>query len=331
MNKRGQSIIEYTLIAILVILGIVYMGPYVLRSVNSYFKLWDTGVQDSFEETLNQAPVNAIPNIPIDCKYISTTDEGCGGLPGSSCEAGYRQSTENWSPQGCNGAAISICTPDCNCCGLIKVGCGTYPLPTAGRVPSGPPTPIPDNCYYGQNLEISPCDSTTSCPTCTGGVTTGCIPPPTCVTDTSCPMPKCQGLLPDGAVLCPGTGLTEDTSYSYTTVANGSCPPVSSTTKCIYKCDANHIQNKDCAAQYHVSTVCGATGGNCSCSARSDLGEGWSTCTNNPNLAPFCANSDEIITSATSKPIDGKSNCGNPGDYVHGPQCLVDFKLSLKP
>jgi len=48
MNERGQSIIEYTLIAVLVILGIVYMGPYALRSVNAYFKLWDDSVQDSF-------------------------------------------------------------------------------------------------------------------------------------------------------------------------------------------------------------------------------------------------------------------------------------------
>ena len=33
--------IEYSLIAVLVILGIVIMGPYVLRSVGAHFKLWD--------------------------------------------------------------------------------------------------------------------------------------------------------------------------------------------------------------------------------------------------------------------------------------------------
>jgi hypothetical protein len=38
MNKRGQSIIEYALIAVLVILGIYFMGPYVLRSVGAHFK-----------------------------------------------------------------------------------------------------------------------------------------------------------------------------------------------------------------------------------------------------------------------------------------------------
>jgi Flp pilus assembly pilin Flp len=58
MNKHGQSIIEYVLIAVLVILGIVIMGPYVLRSVNAHFKLWDDGVQDSFTENITQAPVH---------------------------------------------------------------------------------------------------------------------------------------------------------------------------------------------------------------------------------------------------------------------------------
>src|SRR5476651_1166286 len=82
MNKCCQSIIEYALIAILVILGIVFMGPYVLRSVNAHFKIWDTGVQATFKEHITQAPVNDVPNIPTNCLCANapeTGPAGCGG------------------------------------------------------------------------------------------------------------------------------------------------------------------------------------------------------------------------------------------------------------
>ena len=137
MNKRGQSIIEYTLIAILVILGIVYMGPYALRSVNAYFKLWDDSVQDSFEENLNQVPVNAIPNISTNC-VCTSVDEGCGG----GCQAGYHAWTYSCSSQDCNYAISdsASCTADCNCCAATAAGCGDVQLPAnnaaAGTVPS---------------------------------------------------------------------------------------------------------------------------------------------------------------------------------------------------
>ena len=59
--------IEYIFIAILVILGIVIMGPYVLRSVNAHFKLWDESVQDSSTENLTQAPASDVPKINTNC------------------------------------------------------------------------------------------------------------------------------------------------------------------------------------------------------------------------------------------------------------------------
>ncbi len=49
-HRHGQSLIEYSLIALLVILGIVVMGPYVLRSINAHFKIWDEEIQDSHNE-----------------------------------------------------------------------------------------------------------------------------------------------------------------------------------------------------------------------------------------------------------------------------------------
>ena len=150
MNKRGQSIIEYALIAILVILGIVIMGPYVLRSVNGHFKLWDEGVKDSFEENLNQS--NTIPYIPSNC---SCHDEqlGCGSTQiGAQCaanEMAYSHQCNstisiNGVIHGCDGAPLNSCKYDTSCCSEYKkLGCGTIPI---GQTPPG------DNCNFGQAI-----------------------------------------------------------------------------------------------------------------------------------------------------------------------------------
>ena len=58
-HKRGQSIIEYSLILTLVILGVAVMGPYILRSINAHFKIWDDEIQDSHNERLT--PLNVPP------------------------------------------------------------------------------------------------------------------------------------------------------------------------------------------------------------------------------------------------------------------------------
>ncbi len=55
-HRHGQSLIEYSLIVLLVILGIVVMGPYVLRSINAHFKIWDEEIQDSHNERFNSLP-----------------------------------------------------------------------------------------------------------------------------------------------------------------------------------------------------------------------------------------------------------------------------------
>ena len=44
--------IEYALIVTIVIFAIMVMGPYVLRSINAHFKMWDDQVQDAHNERL---------------------------------------------------------------------------------------------------------------------------------------------------------------------------------------------------------------------------------------------------------------------------------------
>ena len=363
MNKHGQSIIEYTLIAILVVLGIVYMGPYALRSVNGYFKLWDDSVQDSFEENLSQAPVSVIPDINLTCNCTTQTDGVCGGLPGSSCQPGYRGSTSICTPQGCGGEG-STCTLDPTCCGQTPRGCGGVALPqgTNGTysVPdcTNPP-PASNDCYYGQILMASLCPISTSIPACPNNSTacppaspTNCIPNPYCQANNTCPLPTCTGSLPTGTIYCsthtttpPAAGLSQN--YQIAPATNG-CPSNSSTVpNCQYTCDngTNPDASGNCAykvAPAPIGAACPPIPLSCSCTS-----SGWSenvvttvNCSTGTWANPqnWCGSS--LITKACSiaelgfgcSPqgpgcTNGPScGCGNPG--IPGTQCLVQYTFS---
>jgi hypothetical protein len=211
MKKLGQSIIEYILIAVLVILGIVIMGTYVLRSTNAHFKLWDEGIQDSYTENLNQAPVNDVPYISSNCTYTDN-NAGCGsGLAGSQCGVTQRIVNHNSSPQGCDGEPASYCVNDPSCCNTpVSGNCGTMPIPSTG-LPAGGAcksssegnnicTPAsaadPSNCYYGQRIWGYQCGPNTSIQ---------------CVKDSTCD-PQCLGILSPDAAYCGSGTITPPTN-----------------------------------------------------------------------------------------------------------------------
>ncbi|MBF0504770.1 MAG: hypothetical protein HQL14_06680 [Candidatus Omnitrophica bacterium] len=335
MTRRGQSIVEFTLIAILVILGIVFMGPYVLRSINAYFKLWDTSVQDSFEEKLQQAPVSDVPDILANCTYVST-NEGCGiSVAGATCGAGYSAWTLVDNPQGCSGAPSSTCKADCGCCDPEPQGCGSFPLPTdASGNPIAPPDNIPppatSNCYYGQHLLASVCAPGMSCPN---------IAAPLCINDSACPMPTCTGTFPSaGFQPCPATetGLTADTSFSY--VSDNNC--ASATKKCQYVCAAGYFPNENCSYIYTVASITGSScpsDPNCSCSCAPG-GPPW-TCTNNCSF-PACTSAsvhEIIIPPSCSIAATGGVDCTNQGtgcgdpypDAIPSDSCLLELTYSI--
>ena len=268
MNKRGQSIIEYFMIAILVILGIVYMGPYVLRSIGAHFKLWDYSVQDSFKENLTQAPVNDVPYIPINCQCSKST-----GPCGIGCNAGYHQVTDNCNATqgcanppgaicGCDGAPTSTCVYDQSCCTNLQPSghCGTVPCP-AGGCASAPTTPqitppstTPNNCYIGQMIYNHECGTDTSIQ---------------CVQDfNDCPLPQCRGIVSQdpttgitNATACPneppanGVPLDQDWNISYVSTS-ANC---SSTQECQYYCNPPNVPNQSltgCIPPSSGSTGC---------------------------------------------------------------------------
>lgn len=204
--------VEYALIAVLVILGIVVMGPYVLRSVNAHFKLWDEGVQDSFTENITQAPVGSVPHIPLNNCVCNPSAGSCGsGQAGSPCGPGYREHNYNCNPQGCNGAGDSYCVLDNSCCIAQNEGCGNYTCPQTG-CPSDATTPPQgansNNCYFGYEIQGQTCGANTSIQ-CVYNPDASCTQGPPC-----CPLPACIGTVPPdpNSKVCPGSpGTTTDT------------------------------------------------------------------------------------------------------------------------
>jgi hypothetical protein len=239
--------IEYTLIAVLVILGIVIMGPYVLRSVNAHFKLWDVSVKDSYTEHLAQAPVNAIPNIPTNCSCQRS--KGSCGSAVSRCGPNQREYDFNCIPQGCNGAvAPPPCEIDPTCCTTYSAqGCGTIPCPAGGcaLAPTSPP-PAANNCYFGQSIMATQCATL----------------PISCSPNPSCPLPACLGILSPGAFYCatgtatPPTGLLQNFGITYV-AGKVDCP---SSPHCQLYCDTDNSfiinpSGTGCARTFQVAPV----------------------------------------------------------------------------
>lgn len=286
MNKHGQSIIEYVLIAILVILGIVLMGPYVLRSVNAHFKLWDDGVRDSFKENITQAPVSDVPDLPTNCSCHEVASSSCGSSASSGCAAYQRIVNDICSIQGCDRQPLSSCINDPTCCSIpAKIDCGSSPLPipagaTGITCPAG--TSIGSTCYC-------PAGSTYTSSNCPAGTAQGvkcCSPPPatgspcyygqdimgyqcgsnssifcrqdtqSCSNTEGCPRPTCLGmtLFPNSAYFCNSTGRTPPSLFPPTNLNQDSN---------ITFVNAQADNKADCTATQGCSTYCDATIPNC--------------------------------------------------------------------
>ena len=259
MNKHGQSMIEYALIAVLVIFGIVIMGPYVLRSVGGHFKLWDEGVRDSFTENLTQAPISNMPNMPVICKCAADSYV-CGG---GTCTPSQQQVSHNTNcnPPGCGDATKSVSCVDAEaaCCSPWAYSCGSMPCTKACS--SEPTVPVQSiiellegkyDCYLGQKLQTRKCGKTTD-NICTIDLQT-------------CPLPTCQGDLTQGYLYCetksitPPTDLTAKTDISYPTppTCPGNLPPLAPKTTIPYPetiCGSTCTGNSPCEAYASCSVT----------------------------------------------------------------------------
>ncbi len=307
------------------------MGPYVLRSINGHFKLWDEGVQDSFEENLRQAPVNAVPPINTNC-LCTMYSTGCGSsLAGVQCGSNQKEHYWTCNLQGCY-VPPSQCINDPSCCAAPgkENKCGNSPIPPNGVPPGGPcptgwPTNIscipppandPDNCYYGEEIWGYQCGNNYSIE---------------CVQDSGCRMPECIGSIqfPLSTYSCNTNsqiplnysplGLSQDTPITYvdypnladcqngcSTTCNGSTDP-----KCLQTCQSNcntlqycnttpGLCNVYCASpSIKVGQACGIQF--TVASVPQNTKNAQQTLTHNDTSAnSFCASSTTVITSVTA-------------------------------
>ena len=271
MKKHGQSIIEYVLIAVLVILGVVLMGGYVLRSTNAHFKFWDDGVQDSFQEKLIQANQNTVPFIPTNC---TCTDSalGCGlATPTSQCAGDERTYGHTCLPNpGCDGEPASKCVYDQSCCLVYyQQSCGLNILPASGYYTTTSGRGLPGTCkeYYVPNVTCtaaSPCTtSNTTCYIPTGQTTGKCYYnscyynerlwatqcstlPVACCSDTTSCAPTCTGVNPAVNSACYCYLSTQDAQGHITYCNTTTLPPLNQSFDISYAASlssCNTVQN----------------------------------------------------------------------------------------
>lgn len=55
-NNQGQQITEFTTVFILVALGIILVGPFVIRAWNAHLKTWEDSIVDSYRDPLVETP-----------------------------------------------------------------------------------------------------------------------------------------------------------------------------------------------------------------------------------------------------------------------------------
>jgi hypothetical protein len=330
MHKiKGQSILEYVLLAMLVITTITVMGPYLIRSVGTHFKLWQESIDDTVNDRMPKVPVK-IPG--VDCKCSNFVDGPCGGhmqLTNDRCPPDKIYQYKQCTPQAacgianglfqeqCSSTPISITTPKCcdifNACtkdSPLSTCCGSAPIdPAHPRPTTVPPygfpavsSPTPDRnnpssyCYSGEELMFGQCDITKI----------QCKPNPSCQI-------MCEGNLPrdiNGVVrahLClnADTNLVHNLDIQVMSDPWAPCPDYTKTPtprKCVAKCDPRYLpkvlgtESYCSPAQqfpYQVAPIIANT--------TNDLS--FTTC-----------NPDTTVTQVFSASAPGSAkSCGNPG------------------
>jgi len=59
-RKNAQHTLEYMILLILIMAGIIIGGPYAIRSWNAQVKGWEDSVKDSMTDPMIEAPSNLV-------------------------------------------------------------------------------------------------------------------------------------------------------------------------------------------------------------------------------------------------------------------------------
>ncbi len=204
-KQHAQSLLDFVFVMIVVAIGIMLLGPYVIRSVNAHLKSWEDGVDDSLKDPLRDADPSKLPKPQCACSPV--LPHGCGV---AGCLATERLWQRDCGPLGCEDPQRE-CRDDGGCC-TAWVAAGPcrgdvfFPCP-AGQMPKS------RTCGGGVGFQLT------------------CQPDPACTY-------KCQGTQPPNSTMCFGDdqGLRRD--YNWTAVAQGGCTTVR---KCEAECNTCYV------------------------------------------------------------------------------------------
>ncbi|GEM_PF-4261588 len=245
-QRRGQHTLEYIILMVLVMAGIIVGGPYAIRSWNAQMKGWEDSVVDSMTDPLVEAPPTSV-NIP-GCDLDHWADQNCGlGYTSPfgdsiSCPEQRKLQLAVYVPNNCqfnnpytpfNEIAQCVADSSFDCCTpwALASGCDTAD-PGCPQASDCGVNAVP-TCPDGQYRHTRDCDEIPA------ETESGCVADPDC--DFTCNSIGLPG--PNGAIgygdICPGsnTSLPDDTNYSYTDPGN--CTG----TKCQIQCSPTFTWN----------------------------------------------------------------------------------------
>jgi hypothetical protein len=229
LPAKAQASIEYMTIVVLVVAGIVIMGPYVIRSINAHFHSLDDQIQDSYQEEIRQSP-NSDFNLP-DCDCGGWEPQGCGPeVSGDQCGMFERYDRKRCVPAGCEREArfsarigpVDRCEEDDTCCTpWVNDECGPSGTDNSGN----PCVDLVSSRPLMSQTRLCADDT---------------LPTRQCVVHADCAYECTTTNLPGGALpantrICSGDnlGLLADTPYSF----DGTCSQPAEAIKCQLSCE----------------------------------------------------------------------------------------------
>ena len=223
LSKKAQSVIEYSMIIILVALGIIIVGPYVIRSLNAHLKTWEDVAEDSYSDPFQKGGTD-FPPPRCRCQTIAAR---CGLCGCNQLQMLYKYVCK---PLGCIPENDSCATDD-RCCIFGACG-GNGCEPWQKTVLQCGANPQPPNCQdaaeCGGHCTGNIPDNSTPCPGDTAGVT---VNTPwwgvTACTDTR----KCEAVCnagyyadSNGSCVQEPAGCTLDVNFAGDCITDKSCP-----------------------------------------------------------------------------------------------------------
>ncbi|MFA6100413.1 MAG: hypothetical protein WC750_06130 [Patescibacteria group bacterium] len=129
-NQNAQVVLEYVTLIGLMIAAIIVMGPYTIRSINSYFKFSEEQIQDSAADEIKAVPSS---NLPIPgCSCDGWVPGGCGTTIGgncmSNCDAPSCSPFQRYYRRHCNmdSCGVSKCENVGDCVAETQGECGGW-------------------------------------------------------------------------------------------------------------------------------------------------------------------------------------------------------------